>query len=67
MEGIMNKENDWDHNVEGNAVKGPVVCVSREEIVQELNEMKTGKAPVPSDVSLESIAASGGSRNSSDV
>ena len=29
MERIMNEENDWDHNVEGDAVEGPVVCVSR--------------------------------------
>ena len=30
MEQIMNEENDWDHNVEADAVEGPVVCVSRE-------------------------------------
>ena len=30
MERIMNEENDWDHNVEGDAVEGSVVCVSRE-------------------------------------
>ena len=40
---IMNEENDWDHNVEGDAVEGPVVCVSREEVLQALNEMRTGK------------------------
>ena len=39
MESIMNEENDWDHNVEGVAVEGPVVCVSREEVLQVLNEM----------------------------
>ena len=27
MERIINDENDWDHNVEENAMKGPVVCV----------------------------------------
>ena len=37
MERIMNDENDWDRNVEGDAVKGPVVCVSREEVLQALN------------------------------
>ena len=38
----MNKEKDWDQNVEGDAVEGPVVCVSdREEVLQALNEMKT--------------------------
>ena len=39
MERIMNDENDWD-NVEGDAVEGPVVCVSIEEVLQALNEMK---------------------------
>ena len=62
MEGIMNDENDWDRNVEGDAVEGRVVCVSREEVLQALNEMKTGKAPGHSEVSLELIAASGGVR-----
>ena len=38
--------------MEGDAVQGPVVCVSREEVLQALNEMKTGKAPEPSEVSL---------------
>ena len=56
---IVNEENDWDHYVEGDAVEGPVVCVSR-EVLQALNEMKTGKAAGPSEVSLELIAASTG-------
>ena len=56
----MNEENGWDHNVEGDVVEGPVVCVSREEELQALNEMKTVKIPGPSDVSLELIAASWG-------
>ena len=41
MERNMNEENDWDHNVEGDAVEGPVDCVSR-EMLQALSEMKTG-------------------------
>ena len=45
MERIMNGENDWDHNVEGDAVEGPVVRVNREEVIQVLIEMKTRKAP----------------------
>ena len=57
MERIMN---DWDHNVEGDAVKGPVACVSRDNVLHTLNEMKTGKAPGPSEVSLDLIATSGG-------
>ena len=52
----MNEENDWDRNMEGDAVEGAVVYVSREEVLQALNEMKTGRAPV---VSLWLIAASG--------
>ena len=60
MERIMKEENDWDHNVEGDAVEGPVVCVSREGVLQTLNEMKTGRAPEPSEVSLELITASRG-------
>ena len=56
----MHEKNDWDHNVEGDAVDGPVVCVSREEVIQSLNKMKTGKAPGPSEVWLELIAASRG-------
>ena len=60
MERTMNKENDLDDNVEGDAVEAPVDCVSREEVLQSLSEMKTGKAPGPSEVLLELIAASGG-------
>ena len=40
----MNEEYNWDHNV-GDAVEGPVNCVSRNEVVQALKEMKAGKAP----------------------
>ena len=49
--------------MEGNAVEGSVVCVSREEVIHALNEMKTGKAPAPSEVSLELTAASEGVGN----
>ena len=34
----MNEKNDWDHNVEVDAVEGIVVCISREEVLQALNE-----------------------------
>ena len=40
---IMNGENDWDCNVELDAVEGQVVCVNREEVLQALNENR--KAP----------------------
>ena len=43
MERIMNEENYWECNVEGDAVEGPVVCVSREEVLQALN--KNMKSP----------------------
>ena len=58
MVSIMNEENDLDHNVEGDPVKGPVDCVCRDEVVQAFNEIRNVKAPVPSDVSLELIAGS---------
>ena len=40
------------------AVEVPVVGVSKDEVIQALYEMKTGKAPVTSGVSLKVIAAS---------
>ena len=47
MERIMNEENDFDHNVEGDAVESQVVCVGREEVLQTLNQMKTEENPRP--------------------
>ena len=29
MKRIMNEENDWDHDEEGDVVEGAVYCVSR--------------------------------------
>ena len=60
VEWIMNGEHYWDHNMEGDAVEGPVDCVRREEVLQALNEMKTGKHPGPSKIKIELIVASGG-------
>ena len=34
IERIMNDKKNLDHNVEVDAVVGPVVCVSREEMLQ---------------------------------
>ena len=34
LERIVNEENDWDHDVEEDAV----VCVRREDVLQALNE-----------------------------
>ena len=36
VERIMNEENYLGHNVDGDAVEGPAVCVCREEVVQVL-------------------------------
>ena len=58
MERIINEENDWDHNVEVDVVEGPVVCICREEVLQALNEMKTGKAPGHAGVSQELVVTS---------
>ena len=35
---MWNEENDWYHNVEGDAAEGPVVSISSEKVVQALNE-----------------------------
>ena len=56
----MERINKWNHNVEGNVIEGSVACISREVVLQALNGMKTVKAPGPSEVSLELIAASWG-------
>ena len=44
MERIVNEENDWNHNVEGDAVEDPVGSVSIEEVLQALNEIR--KSPL---------------------
>ena len=36
----MNEENDWDYNVEGDAVEGPVDCVYMDVLVHVLNEYR---------------------------
>ena len=43
MERIMNEENKWVHDVEEDAVEGPVICVSREEVLQALYESSKGR------------------------
>ena len=52
------QENYWDHNVKIDAVKCPVDCVGRNEVVLVSNLMIAGKDPGPSHVSLELIAGS---------
>ena len=46
-----------NNNVHGDAL-APVSYKCRDEMVQVLNEINTGKGPGPSEVSLELIAAS---------
>ena len=36
---IMNEENDFNHNVDGDAVVGPVICVGREEVLGGIHVM----------------------------
>ena len=58
MEKIMNEENKWGHMVETH-VEGPVEKVTRNEIMETMQKMKSGKATEPSEVSMEMIVASG--------
>ena len=53
MDRFMNKQDDWDHNMEAEAVESP--CVNRDEVVHALKEMKTSS----SSASMDLIAASG--------
>ena len=59
MEKIINEENEWDHMVETDVVEGPVEKVARNEIVEAMQRMKSGKVTGPSEVSVEMIVASG--------
>ena len=59
MEKIMNEENEWDLMVEIDVVEGPVEKVARNEIVEAMQRIKSGKATGPSEVSVEIIVASG--------
>ena len=44
--------------MEKGAFEGPAVCASRDEVVQALNEIKTGKTPEPLVLSLKLISVS---------
>ena len=59
MEKIVNEENEWDHMVETDVMEGSGEKVTRNEIVDAMQKMKSGKATGPSDVSVEMIVASG--------
>ena len=53
MEKINNSENERDHLVETDVVEGPVEKVARNEIVETMQKMKSGKATGPSEVSVD--------------
>ena len=55
----MTEKNKWDHMVETDVVEGLVGKVTRNEIVEAMQKMKSGKATGPSEVSMEMIVASG--------
>ena len=55
----MSEKNEWDPLVETDLVEGPVEKVARNETVEAMQKMKSGKATGPSEVSLEMIVASG--------
>ena len=59
MKKIVNEENEWDHMVETDVVEGPVEKVARNEIVEAIQGMKSGKAAGPSEVSMKMVVASG--------
>ena len=59
MEKIMNEENEWDRMVETDVVERPVEKVGRDEIVEAMQRMKSGKATGISEISVEMIVASG--------
>ena len=59
MEKIMNEENEWDRVVETDLIEGPVEKVVRNEIVEAIQSMKSGKANGTSEVSVKMIVASG--------
>ena len=59
MEKIMNVENEWNRMVETDLAEGPVEKVVRNEIVEAIQSMKSGKATGTSEVSVEMIFASG--------
>ena len=40
LERIVNGEDEWDHNAEGDAVEGPLNCASKDKEVQALNNIK---------------------------
>ena len=59
MEKIMNEENEWDQMVKDDVVERLVEKLTRKEIVEAMQKMKSGKATGPSEVCVKMIVASG--------
>ena len=59
MDQIMNKENEWDQNVQADLVDGLVERVNQEEVVKVMEKIKAEKTAGPSEVGVEMIVASG--------
>ena len=59
IERIVKGKYVLDHNMDGDAVVGPVDCVSRDKVLQTLNKMKTAKAHGHSNVSLQWVTDRG--------
>ena len=59
MEKIMNEENKWGHMVESDVVEKPVEKVARNEFVEAMPKMKSGKATGSSKASMKTMVASG--------
>ena len=59
IEKTINEESEWNHMMETDVVEGPVEKLARNEIVEAIQSMKSGKATGPSEVSVEMIVASG--------
>ena len=59
MEKIMNDENEWDRMVETDVAEGPLTKVARNEIVEAMPWMKSGKATAPFKVSELQVAKLG--------
>ena len=55
---IMTEESEWDQIVETNAIEGPVEKMARNEIVEAIEKIKSGKAAGPFEAGVEIIVAS---------
>ena len=57
MEEIMNVGNAWDERTEMGEVEGPMKGVTRKEVKNAMNKIRSGKAAGSLEVSMEMIRA----------